>query len=176
MQKFINNWSTVLTGVAQAADGIINVEPLVADRLVSLSSGDHYVLTLEAEGQTEIVKVTAQSAGALTVQRAQEDTVARSWPAGTPVYMRITAGTLDALRSSGGTGSTAWGSIGGSIGDQVDLAELLANFVPRQDYEELLARVVRLEEQAVDPNALTDADGNLLVDAENTVLTTGATA
>lgn len=62
---------------------------------------DFYLATLvsvNGSGQEtawEIVRVTAKAGSTLTVTRAQESTADVTWPAGTPVQMRLTAGSMD---------------------------------------------------------------------------------
>ena len=74
-------------------------------------SGDHFLLTLAgldanaAENAWEIVKCTNRNTDTLTIQRAQEATVAREWPAGTRVELRLTAGSL--LSFGGGSTQVA---------------------------------------------------------------------
>lgn len=66
--------------------------------VIAANSGDWAPATLvDADGNREIVKVTARSDAQLTVQRAQEGTAARAWPAGTRIDVRLTAGVVGAL-------------------------------------------------------------------------------
>lgn len=98
----LNNWSAVL-GEGLAADGLsLMIDTNEAALLVGLGSGDHYTITAfetlgPAEVSREIMRVTATAGGVLTVERGQEGTAARAWPAGTRVEMRLTAGVLAAL-------------------------------------------------------------------------------
>lgn len=107
MQLFINNWAAELTAPALSGDLTLSVDPAEAAKLVGLGSGDHYLLTLAevVEGQEtawEIVKVTANAAGVLTVERGQEGTAPFAWSVGASISARATAGTLEELRDSGG--------------------------------------------------------------------------
>ncbi len=67
------------------------------------TGGDHFLATLilldgnGAESAWEIVKCTARATDGLTIERAQEGTTARIWPAGTRIELRTTAGTLDSF-------------------------------------------------------------------------------
>lgn len=109
MQLFINNWSAVLTAPATASAVSLSVPLADAAKLTGLGSGDHYLLTLAAldgsgiEIAWEVVKVTASSAGVLTVQRAQEGTTALDWVSASVISARATKGTLEGLRSAGGS-------------------------------------------------------------------------
>lgn len=109
MQRFINNWSTVLTAPATASAVSLSVPLADAAKLSGLGGGDHYLLTLAAldgagiEIAWEIVKVTGAAAGVLTVQRAQEGTTALEWESASVISARATKGTLEELRAGGGT-------------------------------------------------------------------------
>lgn len=67
------------------------------------TAGDFFLATLilldgnGAESAWEIVKCTARATDGLTIERAQEGTTARIWPAGTRIELRTTAGTLDSF-------------------------------------------------------------------------------
>lgn len=111
MQLFINNWSAVLTAPAAVSAVQLSVDPAMAARLVGLGAGDYCLVTLAAvdaggiETAHEVVKVTAVAGGLLTVERAQEGTVAADWPAAASVSARVTKGTFERLRdASGGAG------------------------------------------------------------------------
>lgn len=98
----LNNWTAVLADPVLADDLSLTIDPGLAALLVGLGGGDHYTITaVETLGPTEIsreiIKVTGELDGVLTVERAQEGTTARAWPAGTPIEMRLTAGVLAAL-------------------------------------------------------------------------------
>lgn len=137
MQRFINNWSATLTAPATSGDLTLSVTPAEAAKLVGLGSGDHYVLTLTeiVDGQEtawEIVKVTANAAGVLTVERGQEDTTAFAWSVGASISARATAGTLEELRDAAGAdGASAYeiAVAGGFAGTQ---AQWLASLVGSQ--------------------------------------------
>lgn len=114
--KFINNWATKLVAELDASAESMTVEPAKAAALGSLAGG-YYVLTLCQEDASdddsgEIVKAVAVAGSVITLQRGQEGTTARAWPAGTRVYARWTAGTaqalLDAAAAGGGGSSSAY--------------------------------------------------------------------
>lgn len=100
MQRFINNWSTVLTAPATTAAASLSVPLTDAAKLIGLGAGDYYLLTLTivdgsgAETAWEIVRVTGAAGGVLAVDRAQEGTDALELAAGTRISARITAATL----------------------------------------------------------------------------------
>ena len=102
-QAFANNAVTRLASGVSESD----VTLAVADGSVfpALSGNDFFLATLTAKNPIglevvwEIVRVASVSGGALAVQRGQEGTVARAWPAGTPISLRLTAETArSALR------------------------------------------------------------------------------
>lgn len=102
MQLFINNWQTTLLAPAAAVDLSLSVDPLWSDKLVGLGSGDYYLITAEKAGAVEIMRVTAQAGGVLTVVRAQEGTAALALDAGDSISARLTALSMGGLR--GGVG------------------------------------------------------------------------
>lgn len=111
MQQFVNNWASTLSAQALAADLQMVVASADAARIAAASVEDFYRATIEDDAGTlrEIVRITAANAGTgeITVERAQEGTVARDWPAGTLMEIRVTAQTLaDLQQSSAPPGST----------------------------------------------------------------------
>ncbi len=106
--QFVNNWTASLQAeLASDATSMI-IETDRAALLTGLAVGDYYMATLvgvDVAGQEnawEIVKITANASGVLTIARAQEGTAARLWPAGTVVSGRVTAGLLAQFRDAGG--------------------------------------------------------------------------
>lgn len=100
MQLFINNWSAALSAPASFSAVQLSVSPALAAKLSGLGAGAYYLLTLATvdgagtETSFEVVKVTAQAAGLLEVERAQEGTVAVNWAADARISARLTAGSL----------------------------------------------------------------------------------
>ena len=98
MQLFINNWRSQLASPLASTSLTMQVHPDDAALLVGLGSGDHYLLTLAGvdavgvETAHEIVRVTGNAAGSLTIVRAQEGTAAAEWPISSRVECRFTAG------------------------------------------------------------------------------------
>jgi len=98
-QVFLNNYSTRLSNSILAADTTVVVD----DAPPTLASGDFYTLTIADKAgvhEPEIVKVTGVSANTLTVERAQEGTIAQDWGLGTPVDLRWTAGAADQITAN----------------------------------------------------------------------------
>ena len=105
-QLFANNvFSSLASALSDVAVALI-VASGQGSRFPAPSGGDHFLLTLVAidangtETGWEIVKCTARSGDGMTLQRAQEGTTARNWPAGTRVEMRLTAGSMAATGST----------------------------------------------------------------------------
>lgn len=107
MQRFINNWSAPLLVAAPASATLLTVAESLAEKLVGLGSGDHYLLTAVkrdeagAEVAWEVIRVTGQAGGELTVVRAQEGTTALELEEGETVRARLTAGACAAFAASG---------------------------------------------------------------------------
>lgn len=102
-QLFVNNFATALVGAVAAGDGILSVAS--ATGLPTPGAGEYFLLTLvvlDANGNEdiwEVIKVTSRSGTTLTAARGQESTAARSWPDGTLVEARLTAGSMVELQS-----------------------------------------------------------------------------
>lgn len=117
MQRFKNGFVTKLTADMSASAYQISLDSAAANKLTFPDrDNDFYILTL-----SDSLDVTKQSAievvsvaSGLFINRAQEGTSARSWPAGTFVYMSITAGWLEQV---GGGGTDAGGGAGITYAD-----------------------------------------------------------
>ena len=83
----IGRYRSSLAAAAAAAD--TSIEVVSAAGLPALASGDYVYLTLADPNETalEVVRVDAISGTTLTVRRAQSDTTARLWPAGTAAVL-----------------------------------------------------------------------------------------
>jgi len=102
-QLFINNWQAPLLAPAAIGSTTFSVDPALAAKLPGLGVAGFYELTAvarDSKGQEvawEIVKATQNTAGQLTVERAQGDTQEALWPAGTILQARITAEFIASL-------------------------------------------------------------------------------
>lgn len=97
-RHFINNLSTTLAQECLDTDDSIVLSDATgfSDPVVT---GQYRLTLVELDADHneigwEIVEVTLKSSNTLTVTRAMEDTTARTWPAGTVVEARLTAGQL----------------------------------------------------------------------------------
>ncbi|GLU41097.1 hypothetical protein [Pseudomonas sp. NBRC 100443] len=169
MQRFINNFSTVLTAPLAADDDVLQVAADQAAKLVGLGGGGFYQLTLSradsngAEVAWEIVRATEASGGDITIQREQDGTTALAWPAGSIVSARLTAGSLTALVQGFAAMQEQMQSL---VQAQLDLQEQV---------QELAERVSELEGGSVPGNALTNQAGEVLTNQAGDILTIGAT-
>ena len=101
-QLFANNAATKLSLSVQATDMLLPVDSIASFPVLSI--GDFFLLTLVEltdgkETGWEIVKATAFDATTVTVERAQEGTVARFWTGGTKVELRLTAKVMTDLQA-----------------------------------------------------------------------------
>lgn len=98
MQLFANNIETTLAaGLSSAA---ISLTVTDATGMPEPSGNEYFLLTLckrtgDVETDIEIVKCTARTGAVLTIERAQEGTVAGTYVAGDIAGMRLTAGSLE---------------------------------------------------------------------------------
>jgi len=100
MHQFTNNSSCKLGSSLASGATTFTATGAAALTFAPTVSGKFQMATLEdplTPGVYEIVKVTARSGYDFTVERAQEGTTARSWPAGTSLRARVTAGMLGAF-------------------------------------------------------------------------------
>lgn len=93
-ELFANNASSTLASSIIAGDGSLTVATGEGVLFPSPSGGDYFHATLDDGTNVEIVRVTARSTDTLTIVRAQQGTSAAGFAAGTPVQLRITAGSL----------------------------------------------------------------------------------
>lgn len=102
-QVFKNNAFASLAAELSAAGTLATLATGQGARFPAPSGGNHFLATLilldgnGAETAWEVVKCTARATDGLTIERAQEGTTARIWPAGSRLEMRVTAGTLDSF-------------------------------------------------------------------------------
>jgi hypothetical protein len=110
-QLFANNAYSVLNGGINDITTSIAVSTGTGSRFPSPSGGDYFLVTLAGidvngnENAWEILKCTARVDDVLTVERAQEGTVAASWDSGTRIELRVTAAQAGAFESAYGWGN-----------------------------------------------------------------------
>ena len=116
-QIFKNNtWGTLASQLTSGATSA----SLTAGHGFTSPGADWYLATLigitgTTETSWEIVKVTAVSTNTLTLVRAQEGTTAATWPAGTRIELRLTAGATES-KANLGTAAYKTAPSGGLVG------------------------------------------------------------
>lgn len=159
MQRFINNFSTVLLAPLAVDGAALQIAEDQVARLTGLGGGSFYLLTLalvDSSGNEvawEILRATAANGQAVSVQRGQEGTAPLDWAAGALVSARLTAGSLSGL-----------------LQGYADLASQVQG---------LAARVSALEgggPETPPANALTNQAGEVLTNQAGDILTIGEQA
>lgn len=94
--QFANNAATTLFSSVLLSDTQIIVSPGGGALFPAAGGSNYFMVTVVdiATGLLEIMKVTNRSGDTFTVVRAQEDTTARAFPAGSPVELRLTAQSI----------------------------------------------------------------------------------
>ena len=147
--KYTNNAEALLTSELLSGGTSIVVDD--ASAFPTLDAGDVVYLTLSNQTNTihEIVQCTAITGTTLTVVRAQEGTTALTWPAGSKLSSRLTAGLLQYLLENqtivnndnwsgadlaiehGGTGASSVGAARNNLGigvlDTVEFGQVQAD-------------------------------------------------
>jgi hypothetical protein len=90
-----NNATSTITTAISASDVGLAVAAGTGSIFPVLGTGDYFYATLVSSGGTyEIVKVTARVGDTMTIVRAQEDTTAQSFAAGSSFEARVTAASI----------------------------------------------------------------------------------
>lgn len=102
MQKYSNNGISSLAVEKLIGATAIQLKAGEGDKLNVIASPDFQMLTIILGVKVEIVKVTARTMGSdiLTIEEAQEGTIAQDFPAGAIVRATLTAGTIEKLIDS----------------------------------------------------------------------------
>lgn len=129
-QLFINNGrSTLAAGISNSDTPVATITlvtgggllfPLVnPSSLIYTESFALATLTNTDGSLHEVVRITTNTQNdTIVVERAQEDTIALSWPSGTVIYAALTAGSLDIL------GVRCWNNYNTAGGYQTLLSDL----------------------------------------------------
>ena len=96
--RYLNNWITQLTADFAPGATTLPIDPTYFALLLDAPYLLTLVNSLNPMEQTswEIIKVTISS-GAAVIERAQEDTTAQYWQAGSTIYCGVTAGGMNLL-------------------------------------------------------------------------------
>lgn len=178
MQRFINHWQTALS-VTLPAGGAQMTVPAAAAGLLNFTAGAWYKVTLTnaARSAWEIVTVTARAGGVLTIDRAQEGTTAAEWPAGSAVFIELTAGALHDIASRFAALEARVAALEGGTDPEPEpdgaLVDGAGNVLVDQQGNTLVTGAADTDPEPVPNGALTDGAGNTLVDQANNLLVTG---
>lgn len=92
-----NNASTTIISALNTTDTSVVVATGTGSKFPSPTGGNYFYVTLsDVAGLYEIVKCTARTADTLTIVRAQDNTAALAWLAGSYLDLRITAAAFSA--------------------------------------------------------------------------------
>lgn len=99
--KLANNAVSVLALAISNSSTTVQLRSGDGARFPALAFGQWYPITVvSTDGDIEIMRVVGRSGDTLTVERSQEGTASRSFPSGSPIELRITAGIFEALTAS----------------------------------------------------------------------------
>ena len=178
MQRFINQWQTSLIATLAPGGLSMRIGSAVAARL-SFEGGTWYKVTLTNAGRTawEIVKVTGGD-GVLDIERGEEGTQPAEWPAGSVVFIELTAEAVNTLLAQLAASQLAIAQVedrAAALEGAVNtlLAQLAASQLA---IEQLQNRVAALESgnpPSGPDNALVDRDGRTLTDQGGNALVVG---
>lgn len=117
--QFANNATTTLFSSVTVLDTQIVVSPGEGALFPAAGGSNYFMVTLIdiATGLLEIMKVTNHNGDTFTVVRAQEDTAARAFPAGSPVELRLTAQSILAAVDDARTPRGIISMWAGDVGD-----------------------------------------------------------
>lgn len=96
MQLFANNVTTSLSAALTSTATTIQLLSLVG--FPAVVSPDHLLITVTGGGNLEILKITENRGGPVTVVRGQEGTTAQAFPTNSIVSVNLTKGTLETFR------------------------------------------------------------------------------
>lgn len=101
-QLYANNAKTLLaSAIGPTGVGSLQLTVGSGSKFPSPSSNEYFLVTLESGSLIEVFTITSRSGDILTIGlRGQEGTVASSFPIGTRVECRVTAGTLGRLSTT----------------------------------------------------------------------------
>lgn len=99
--KITNNATTTIQSAVLSSDLAVSVAAGSGSLFPVLGAGDFFFATLSSTaGGVEIVKVTARSGDTMTIERAQESTVALPFIVGSRFEVRVTAASLQSYIDS----------------------------------------------------------------------------
>ena len=122
--KLANNVSGFLNTAITASDTGIVLQSGNGASFPSLSAGEYFYATLVSTGGTlEVVKVTARSGDSMTVVRAQDNSSAASFAAGSRLEIRVTVASVrDAISDVATASAIGFTPVGGISATNVQAA------------------------------------------------------
>lgn len=164
VQLATNNAYALIPAAVTSIDTSITVESGKGALFPVLGTGDYFYVTLvDVSGNHEIVKATARAGDVLTVDRAQQGTLAIPFPANSRIELRVTAANIV---SGGGGGNVDAADV---TYTPLVLADWTASTDPGQvddALDQLADRVAAVETQHPESIIIACSD-------ETTALTTG---
>lgn len=111
--KFANNASSRLASAIAANATKISILPSMGMRFPELhSSTDYFLCTItDTSGAMEIVRVTHVNGDDFTIVRAQEGTIAQSFPQNSIVENRLTAASIEVILNDAAASTTKEGRV-----------------------------------------------------------------
>lgn len=93
-----NNATTTTTAVLNAGDTTVTVVSGTGSLFPILGASDYFYATIQSvENSYEIVKVTARTDDVMTIVRAQESTLAQTFPANSRFEIRVTVQNIKSV-------------------------------------------------------------------------------
>ena len=146
--KFLNNAYGVLTAPITESDTVINVMNMGFPKLKP--DYYYYATLMDTDNNLEIVKITKANNSVLTVERAQEGTIARSYIVEDRIEHRITSGGLNAIADEFDIGQyRTIDIVSGSTSTAIDSDNYFSfsptlSFTPKYDADVVLMYNVRM--------------------------------
>lgn len=114
--KFTNNASATLAASINSTVTTISVTTGQGARFPTLMAGDYFFATLvDSSNNMEIIKVTNRVTDTMTVVRAQDGTIGRSFLANDRIELRPVAASFNALQEFTPSGTIAANTLSGAI-------------------------------------------------------------
>ncbi len=111
--------STLASSITSDATAIF-IQNSDAGKFPALAANDwHPATIIDSAGNNEVVRVTARNAATLTVVRAQENTTAKAFAAGSRIDIRLTAGALSEL-------TTLVAAVSAAVAQKADMTAVTA--------------------------------------------------
>ncbi|MCK4252576.1 hypothetical protein KAX97_14100 [candidate division WOR-3 bacterium] len=110
-EQSFNNFaqSRIVDAISASATSLTLIEGGVVNFLPGyVSTKEFYCTLVDASANREIIKVTAISGDVFTIERGQDDSTARAWPAGSLIEQRLIATNVDRVIQKEGFRTVAY--------------------------------------------------------------------